>query len=293
MMHPQAVCVYGSNLRYADPVLQADREVVIAALTGLHPTDPRHRAIQDNPGGHIIGDLFHSQRLDCQLTGRHHALEYASKSLCADRDVVQLAVSIDGYSLKSASMALKNDRQIASTAIRGNSLAFQYAGTQLKSDPDFALEAVARSGFNLQYVSDELKNMKDIVIAAVKDRADSIEYAGEKARDDREVVMAAVSRSGTLLAYAGENMKKDLDVVIQAVRKAPSAIKMADKSLRNHPHVLLRSKWKERRPHLSSLAHQFLICLSLHPKIPHMPLEVRKRMVHTFYLVSAYATIDL
>jgi hypothetical protein len=85
------VAQYGEALRYACKSLQADREVVMAAVTR-----------------------------------NGEALEYAAEALRADREVVLAAVRQNGLALGCADGALWANEEVMSAAVRQNGHALKY-----------------------------------------------------------------------------------------------------------------------------------------------------------------------
>ena len=94
----------GDALEYASAELQADREVVLAAV---------------------------------QQDGR--ALEHASAELRADREVVLAAVHSYGRALKHAPAELKADREVMLYAMQQYGYPLQFASTELRADREVLL----------------------------------------------------------------------------------------------------------------------------------------------------------
>ena len=63
------------------------------------------------------------------------ALQYASTKLCADREVVMVAVTQYGWALKWASAELRNDREVVMVAVKKDGGALWLASRELRSDP--------------------------------------------------------------------------------------------------------------------------------------------------------------
>ena len=110
----------------------------------------------------------------------------ASSRLQADYDVAILAASnfyivLDGF---------KNNKEVMSYAIQyEHSYDFQYASDELKDDYEIAFTAVCYNANNIQYVSDRLMDNKNIILAAVQEyNGENIKYASKKLRDDKEVI---------------------------------------------------------------------------------------------------------
>lgn len=87
-------------------------------------------------------------------------LQYASKRLQNNKEIVLNAISQDGNTLRFASEALRNNKQIVLTAIKTHDeskqtcpQAMQYASNKLKNDKQFITEALRRSNEVSNYIS--------------------------------------------------------------------------------------------------------------------------------------------
>ena len=94
-------------LRFASSKLQADREVVLAA-------------VKQNGGALAFAsdDLLFGDRevMLAAVTGNPCGIMFASKELCADREIVLTATMLDGFSLSFASDKLQDDPYLQSWA---------------------------------------------------------------------------------------------------------------------------------------------------------------------------------
>jgi len=73
------------------------------------------------------------------------ALQYATETLKADRDVVLAAVQKrNGRVLKCATEALRADRDVVLAAVQQDAGAIEFAADELLEDPTFAMEAKGR-----------------------------------------------------------------------------------------------------------------------------------------------------
>ena len=62
--------------------------------------------------------------------------------LCADKELVLGAVSVNGLALERASEGLKADRDVVLAAVRQNGHALQFASEDLQRDRDIMIAAV-------------------------------------------------------------------------------------------------------------------------------------------------------
>ena len=149
-------------LKHASPELQADREVVLAA-------------VQQN------GEAFH----------------YAAEELQADREVVLAAVQQYGYYsspywvLKYASPELRADRKVVLAAVQQDGRALAHASPELRADRDVVLAAVQQDGRALYSAPPELQADREVVLAAVQQNAVALRYASAQLQRDGAVLKAS------------------------------------------------------------------------------------------------------
>ena len=186
------------------------------------------------------------------------ALEFVSKRLQDDEDVVELAIKLNLNAFKYASMRFKDDKEFVLNLMRKkaeyiengikrastrNLYLIGYASERLRSDPEIAiltlkqdiftyrcfsdkiksmrklaLYVVKKEGILLKDVAEKFKNDKEIVMAAVKNNGDALQFASDALKADREIVMAAIKRNGRSLVYACEELRNDIDMIEMAFK---------------------------------------------------------------------------
>jgi hypothetical protein len=145
-----------------------------------------------------------------------------------DRRLVQLAVRIDGYTLRHIDAEFISDRSLVMDAMRDNVTSFMYASPELKcdkelilwglrrgcntiiakelsSDPDIAVQTLAS-------IPEDMKSDRDIVLKMIRKKGILLKEASNELQADKQLVLIAVSNSG-YIQYALDNWKDDLDVV--------------------------------------------------------------------------------
>ncbi len=115
------------------------------------------------------------------------ALEYADKSLKADRDIVLAAVKQNGYALEYAAKSLKADRDIVLAAVKQDGDALSFADKSFRADRKVVLAAVKTNGYALIFADKTLKADHEIVFAAVRQDVEALEYASEELQQDEEL----------------------------------------------------------------------------------------------------------
>lgn len=160
------------------------------------------------------------------------AIDYASPTLKNDKEVVLTAINQNGNALGSASENFKNDKEIVLAAMKENYYAFNYASEILKNDIEFILNVINISGAILAFLSDEFKNNKQVVLAAVNQEGEALEYASENLKDDKEVVLAAVNKWGGALEFASHTLKNDDEVAFAALKNDSSSLSFVGETLK-------------------------------------------------------------
>ena len=102
------------------------------------------------------------------MVSEGYALEYASETLCNDREVVLAAVVSEGYALEYASETLCNDREVVLAAVVNKGCALEYASETLCNDRQVVLTAVNKDGCALEYASEALRNDRETALTAVE-----------------------------------------------------------------------------------------------------------------------------
>ena len=176
------------------------------------------------------------------------ALEYASKELRADRDIVLQAVRRSGLALQHAVAKLRDDRGIVIAAVSVDGCALAYASRELRDDPCIVREAVRQSGWALKHAGANLRADRGIVIEAVRVDAGALVFASAALRTDFEVQEAA----GLTKPYPSVKRRR-VDVgtatpELLAPQNRPSVSGLREKMKTSPPHATIRP-WQ---PGLSS-----------------------------------------
>ena len=190
----------GRVLRFADPALQANRQIVLEAASrdvgalayasSLLLRDGEFVLAAAQEHVHALAFADPALRSDRGFMGRAvqqaggGALRHASAALQSDASLVLAAVQADGNALAFADPALRADSQVVAAAARQNVNALAYADEALRSDMGIVLEAVQKSGAALFYASDALKACPDVVSKAALQNVHSLQYASAALRTD-------------------------------------------------------------------------------------------------------------
>jgi len=179
----QKVLEAPAELRNAPESMQADAEVVLAAVT---------------------------------QQGR--MLQYASADLQDDDKVVLAAIQHEGSALEFAGPDHRSKRNTVLQAVKKNGLALQYATGGLSSDPDIVSAAIHANGSALQFAGDAFKSDAATVLAAVQQCGCAWQWAQGDARDDRRIIFAAVARDVSVVSMLPPNVQTDLEVMLTSLK---------------------------------------------------------------------------
>ena len=143
------MAVFTISVEFVGPLLQADKEVVLASVSNVGPYYSGTRGLTDY-------------------------LLHASEDLRGDRDVIGAAMALDGANLQYATDALKGDRDLVMEAVRSSnsiSLTCLPASSDLRRDREIVLAFVKITGSNLLYADASLLADEGIVRAAMETHA--------------------------------------------------------------------------------------------------------------------------
>ncbi len=251
-----AVKQYCGALQYASDKLKADLEIVFTAIKNgwwtLKYASDEFNA--DKEILEIVVDIVKHNHLDLEFDSKGllanreivsfsvqqdwRALKYASDELKSDKEIILTAVQQDWRTLEYASKEFVNDQESMLATVSQNGLALKYASNELKNDKEVVLAAISQNGLALKYTNDELKNDKEVVVVAVSQNGLVLEYASDELKNDKEIVLAAISQNGLALKYTNDELKNDKEVVV-AVSQNGLALKYASNELKNDKEIVL------------------------------------------------------
>lgn len=91
-------------------------------------------------------------------------LQFASKNLKGDKELVLNAVKLDWHALQHASCDLQSDQDVVNAALAQSPLALQFAAENIKDNRDLVLELMKRDHEALKFASKKLR--ADDVVSA-------------------------------------------------------------------------------------------------------------------------------
>ena len=213
----------------------------------------------------------------CAVRKDPDCIEFASKRLRADREIILAALRDDGpmwfdsSNLRYASRSLKNNKEIVLAAVKANAHNLHFASKKLQTNRAIIKAAAHQDGgilrnVNLSLLQNDIffharekqryidkfkantnKDLiipdyvpnQDIILAAVNSSGDSLEFAGKGFQNNKKVVLAAVENNGTALQFASHDLQADKEVVIAAVKNNAAALQFASHDLQADKEVVI------------------------------------------------------
>lgn len=200
-----ALKVAGKNLRHTNDHLRNDLDILDAAVNksakAIYYANEEH---QDNP--YLIRQIISSANYD-------YALEFASRRLRSDYEIVVEAVQKNGFNLFYACDELRNCPEIINSALQTTPAIFRWLPSAVRNDRELILKYLNKhwQGDFLIYLNDEL-------------------------RDDKIIVRLAMEKIGVnILEYASLTIRQDSELMLEALTLDDSAVKFIDKRLLSNP----------------------------------------------------------
>jgi hypothetical protein len=182
-------------------------------------------------GEHISERLKDDEDFTKYLISVYSSIEFASKRLRHDRNIVLFALEHNEILLYSASAELQNDEEIVmkTVSICGNAL--ENASDRLKDDETIVLKAVKEYSFAFEYASDRLKNKRNVLMQALKSNDKEYHMIYERKSifeclptnlaliDDEDILLEYVDNwrnSQDVFTYTSDRLKDD-DVFVRYV----------------------------------------------------------------------------
>eukprot|EP00930_Biecheleria_cincta_P035744 TRINITY_DN24569_c0_g1_i1.p1 TRINITY_DN24569_c0_g1~~TRINITY_DN24569_c0_g1_i1.p1 ORF type:complete len:435 (+),score=121.98 TRINITY_DN24569_c0_g1_i1:48-1307(+) len=167
----EAASIQPLTIKFASPELQAEKDLVLAAVNSARCTKYSDALGKDFsewfPRKHFAGDKDVMLSLVKKMP---LLLQKADPELRADRELVQAAVDRHGDALEYASEELRGDRELVACAVitgTPGAKVLQFAATELQDDNDLLqLQRLVRDGSELPLEFSELHAQIDERVAA-------------------------------------------------------------------------------------------------------------------------------
>lgn len=155
-------------------------------------------------------------------------------------------VKKNGLNFKHLSDNLKNNKQIALTAIRQNPFAFLLMSEQLQTDRNILITTASIVPQAMRRFPKEIWKDKEIVFELLKVSGSVLEYAPEDFKkeirdklDDDKFMLDLLRKNPLELKYASEKLRNNKEFVSDALKKNGLALEFASEECKNDKELLL------------------------------------------------------
>lgn len=161
-----------------------------------------------------------------------------------DRDLMKLAVSVNGENLKYATNRLQQDDEICLLALQQTGLALPYVRSTIRNEVEIIKPLLLASECVLQGIPTPYCNDPDIVLHAIRSDHTQLQYASDALRASREIAATVVCQPHknkivpAAVKWISEDLKDDTELMMQAVKANPQAYTYISPRLRRHPAIL-------------------------------------------------------
>jgi len=180
------------------------------------------------------------------------ALEHVSEELKNDKDVALTAVRSNARALKFLTVENKNYEEIVRECVKKEGFYFILSFLDKKfkfTNKDYAMEAVKDYGFAINYVSDELKNDRELALAAVKNNGYSYKAIADKFKADEEIVCEAIKQKGSMreiCLYIPEGFEfKNKKFALEAVKADAEALTIVCEKFKSNKKIVSAAVGKD------------------------------------------------
>ena len=158
-------------------------------------------------------EIDNSLKLDIPLMksvlyGKSSCFEYFPKVLKDNKDIAKTAIRRSGKCYLNVSERLKNDIDIINLALDKKPSLFKHFPKKIREDIKVASRAVKEDSTQIAHVSSEIRSNKSFMKKAIMYGA-SLKYASSELKKDKDIVKLAVSQHDSNLFHAHSEIKKN------------------------------------------------------------------------------------
>jgi len=173
-----------------------------------------------------------------ELSSSWKALQYASASLRADKELVSMAMQQNWRAWEYAAPELKNDIDLVTRVLSEDGLALQQMSRSIRANRALVLIAVKQTWRALSFASATLRRDATVVRCALVQDVAAMELAAEELKRDLNFARSAVWLQGMALKYLSPELRADRNLVHLACQKQPGALKhVAPELFEDHDFV--------------------------------------------------------
>ena len=174
--------------------------------------------------------------VEAAMTSNIFSLKHASVRLRNDRALVRRAVAIDGEALRCASDALRDDFELVLLAVKNNGMALDYASERLRGNPEIVTAALQSRGSALRYASESIRSDPHFARLAVFHQESGTgigNYLPGSFYGDKALMMIAVQRNYTSFRYVSDALRDDDELVSMVLNYHGEQLEFASARLRD------------------------------------------------------------
>ena len=158
-------------------------------------------------------EIDNSLKLDIPLMksvlyGKSSCFEYFPKALKDNKDIAKTAIRRSGKCYLNVSERLKNDIEIINLALDKKPSLFKHFPKKIREDIKVASKAVKEDSSQIAHVSSEIRSNKSFMKKAIMYGA-SLKYASTELKKDKDIIKLAVSQHDSNLFHAHSEIKKN------------------------------------------------------------------------------------
>lgn len=219
-----------SCLRHASDTLRDDKEIILAMLGEKNSCAVAPFCASVRKDSKLRDDRDVAMALlECRPSWefRDVLLEF-SENIRGDKEVIQLAVSIDGHMLEDASTELKADKEVVMVACQTTGCALQHASEELRADKEVVQTACWKDGEALVFVGnsiyDECATDAEFMEKVIKSGGGRMLVCGPKSiQEDEDMVLAALRNQMSFSNVPSYQMRSDREFIIKAITASPTS----------------------------------------------------------------------
>lgn len=217
-----AMKIDGMNIKFVSQRLKGDRDLVKLAIK----TYPR--ALQD----YASPNLRQDKELTMESFRRDGRFYIHNPYFKNDIDCIQVALSnIHAYdAFRNMPEELKSNRDLIKVALTHSGLTLKLIPQEFINDPELVKLAVTQNGLSLVYAGSHIegddiggpRNNEEIVKIAVNQNGEALHFASNRLQDNEEIVKIAVRKSPSALHFASARLKNDPSILALANSSHPN-----------------------------------------------------------------------
>ena len=116
-------------------------------------------------------------------------------------------VASNGYNYYYLSNTLKDNREVAMTAVRQEVESMASCPNKFKSDKSFVMEAINFQPMLVEYISPKLQDNLHVMLFAVNENGYALQYASERLKNNPKIVLVALESAPDVIEHASQRLQ--------------------------------------------------------------------------------------